>query len=269
MPYAACVATICLFFDAKIYPMPEPKYKREDYQKAREGGILGDLTDHLSELRDRIIVSVVLLIVVFVIAFNYAPSLIDLLQQLAPEGSSFIQLKPGEVLMTSIKVAIYAALVLAMPIVLYQVAEFLKPGLKENEAKVITPILFTSPLLFWLGMGFAYFFTLPPLLGFLLGFGKDIVEARYGLEHFINLELSILSICGLSFQLPVLIITLAQLGLVKVEGLLKLWRYVVLGAFCLAAVITPTPDPMTMTIVASALIGLYFVTVGFLKMRKG
>lgn len=244
--------------------MPEPRYKREDYKKARQGTLLGDLSEHLSELRDRIIISVVALLVIFLIAFNYSADLIALLQELAPLGSSFIQLKPGEVLMTSIKISVYAALILAMPLVLYQVAEFLKPGLKETEAKLITPILLSSPLLFWLGIAFAYFFTLPPLLKFLLGFGKDVVEARYGLEHFINLELSILSICGLSFQLPVLIITLAQLGLVNVDSLLKLWRYVVLGAFCLAAVITPTPDPMTMTIVASALIALYFMTILFL-----
>ena len=120
----------------------------------------------------------------------------------------------------------------------------------------------------WLGMAFAYFFTLPSLLEFLLGFGQGLVEARYGLEHFINLELSNLSICGISFQLPIVLISLAQFGIVSSKSLLRLWRYVILGAFVIAAVITPTPDPLTMSILAGALLGLFFLTILILKIMK-
>lgn len=244
--------------------MPEPKYKREDYKAARDGGLVSDISEHLTELRNRLLISVAIVLVVFVLAFNFAPKLIMILQTLAPEGSSFFQIKPGELLMTSIKVAIFVALVVTMPILLMQLESFLRPGLKENETKIVVPILIASPTLFWLGMIFAYFLVLPPLLEFLLGFGQGIVESRYGLEHFVNLELSILSICGVSFQLPVVLISLAHFGIVTARGLMRLWRYVVLIAFVIAAVITPTPDPLTMSILAGALIALYFLTVLFL-----
>ena len=155
-----------------------------------------------------------------------------------------------------------------MPLLLQQIESFLRPGLKDKELNLLGPILISSPILFWLGMAFAYFFTLPSLLEFLLGFGQGLVEARYGLEHFINLELSILSICGISFQLPIVLISLAQFGIVSSKGLLRLWRYVILGAFMLAAVITPTPDPLTMSILAGALLALFFLTILILKAMK-
>lgn len=245
--------------------MPEPKHKREDFKAAREGSLMADISEHLTELRNRLVVSALAIIVVFIIAFNFSPQLIMILQALAPEGASFFQLKPGELLMTSIRVAIFASLVITMPIWFKQLEAFLKPGLKTKELQILGPILVASPILFWLGIAFAYFFTLPPLLKFLLGFGQGLVATSYGLEHFINLELSILSICGISFQLPVVLITLAQFGIVTSKGLISLWRYVILVAFVIAAVITPTPDPMTMSILAFALIALYFLTVLFLS----
>jgi sec-independent protein translocase protein TatC len=248
--------------------MPEPKHKREDYKAAREGGLLTDVSEHLTELRNRLIISVIVLLAIFIIAFNFSHQIITILQALAPAGSSFFQIKPGELLMTSIKVSIFSSVVIAMPLLLQQIESFLRPGLKDKELNLLGPILISSPILFWLGMAFAYFFTLPSLLEFLLGFGQGLVEARYGLEHFINLELSILSICGISFQLPIVLISLAQFGIVSSKGLLRLWRYVILGAFMLAAVITPTPDPLTMSILAGALLALFFLTILILKAMK-
>ena len=248
--------------------MPEPSHTREDYKAARDGSILADLGGHLGELRNRIFIALAAIIVVFLVAFNYSSDLIQFLQALAPRGSSFFQLKPGELLMTSIKVSLFTAIALSMPIWLQQLDAFIKPGLKEKEAKVIRPILVFSPLLFWLGLVFAYYLALPPLLDFLLGFGEGVVESNYGLEHFINLELSIMSLCGISFQLPIILICLAQFGIVTAQSLLSIWRYVVLGAFVIAAIITPTPDPLTMTLLASALLGLYFTTVVILLANK-
>lgn len=248
--------------------MPEPKHKREDYKAAREGGLLTDVSEHLTELRNRLIISVIVLLAIFIIAFNFSHQIITILQALAPAGSSFFQIKPGELLMTSIKVSIFSSVVIAMPLLLQQIESFLRPGLKDKELNLLGPILISSPILFWLGMAFAYFFTLPSLLEFLLGFGQGLVEARYGLEHFINLELSILSICGISFQLPIVLISLAQFGIVSSKSLLRLWRYVILGAFVIAAVITPTPDPLTMSILAGALLGLFFLTILILKIMK-
>ncbi len=246
--------------------MPEPKLNREDYIQGESGGSwLHDLETHLVELRGRIIVTAAVLGTACLVAFNYSEQIILLLQQLAPKGSSFIQLKPGEVFLSSVKISVIAALIVTLPLILHQVAEFIKPALKDNEAHAILPVFWLSPLFFYMGLVFAYYLVLPPLLGFLFGFNSNIVESRYGLESYLDLATSMLIICGAVFQLPVVMLVLGLCNLVTSRALLSIWRHVILIAFIAAAVLTPTPDPITMSIVAGALLGLYFVTAGILK----
>lgn len=252
--------------------MPEPKYNREDYQKAKDR-VAGkhdnpnaqDLVVHLDELRKRIFVGIFTLILTVCACFYLSEPIILFLEAAAPDGSSFYQIKPGELFMVSLKVAVYFGLCLALPVLLWQLYLFVKPGLKEEENKIIQPLVLISPVLFWLGQIFAYFLVMPPLVEFLFGFRKNLVETSYSLEHFLNLELSIISVCGISFLLPMLIFILGQFGLVSSKQLFAAWRYVVLGAFVVSAVITPTPDPFTMSILAFALLSLYFLTVIILK----
>lgn len=252
--------------------MPEPKLNREDYKKEidenRSGEILEDLSGHLDELRNRIIIGILILLALFFAAFYYAGPIMKFLLSAAPQGSAFFQLKPGELFLTSLKVAFVAAFSVALPFLLQQASAFIKPGLKENEQKIIKPVIFLAPSLFYLGVFFAYKFVLPSLLQFLLGFKVGVVETRYGLEHFINLELSIILLCAIVFQLPVFLFILASLGLIKSSQLLSAWRYVILISFILAAVITPTPDPITMSVLALALIALYFFTYLILRLIK-
>lgn len=255
--------------------MPEPKLNREDYKKTeqekqeaqgKKSEFMDDLSTHLDELRNRILITVAFTLIAIMASFYYSAPIMQLMQTAAPEGSSFFQLKPGELFMASLKVAVFVGLSLSMPVLIKQVELFLKPGLSALEHKVLSPLANLAPLLFYAGVSFAFYLVLPPLLEFLLGFRPDVVETRYGLEHFINLEISILTICGLCFQLPVIMISLGHFGLVTSGVLLKIWRYVVLGAFVLSAIITPTPDPLTMSILAFALLALYFITILVLKL---
>ena len=193
---------------------------------------------------------------------------LKILEAVSPPGSSFFQLKPGELFLSTLKVSVFVGIVTSMPVWLKQLESFLGPGLKEKEIKVVKPLLTYSPILFWAGMVFAYYLVLPPLLKFLLGFKQDVVETRYGLEHFLNLELSIITICGICFQLPIVLIALGHFGVVTSDGLLKIWRYVVLIAFVISAIITPTPDPLTMSIIALALLSIYFGTFFVLKILR-
>lgn len=265
--------------------MPEPKHNREDYlinhdpeqETTRQESATAiekviekaeGFTDHLQELRNRIAIVIFTIIVSSMTCFYFSGDIIKVLQAAAPEGASFFQLKPGELFMSSFKVAIYLGLVLAMPVLLQQISGFMKPGLSKKERRVLQPIFIGAPLLFLAGISFAYYFVLPPLLDFLLGFRTGVVETRYGLEHFLNLEISILGLCGLTFQLPIVLITISLLNLVKSNQLMAIWRYVVLSSFVIAAILTPTPDPLTMTVVASAMLGLYFSTVAVLKLLK-
>lgn len=253
--------------------MPEPKYNREDHLQSKNSKQVTnidsqDISEHISELRKRILVAVASFILMTIGCFYFSSTIIRFLEQAAPAGSSFFQLKPGELFTSSLKVSVFAGVIASMPIWLGQLEGFLKPGLKDNELRIMKPILRFSPLLFWLGVAFAYYLVLPPLLNFLLGFGQGVIETRYGLEHFINLELSILSICGITFQLPIILIILSYFHIIHSSQLLSAWRYVILGAFTVSAIITPTPDPFTMSILAIALLVLYFSTIAILKLTK-
>jgi sec-independent protein translocase protein TatC len=254
--------------------MPEPKLNREDYLNLNKIKTVEDasqaipLVDHLIELRKRIIIIFLSFLGVAILAFIYSTKIIDFLEKTAPAGSSFFQLKPGELLSVSLKIAVFAGVSIASPVILHQIFAFMKPGLKDNEIKLISPLIYLSPALFWLGMIFAYIFLLPSLLDFLLGFGSGVIEPSYGIEHFINLELSILTASGICFLIPVIVLTIGYMNLISSNNLLAIWRYVVVVAFVISAIITPTPDPFTMTILASALLLLYFVTVLILRLSK-
>jgi sec-independent protein translocase protein TatC len=249
--------------------MPEPKFNREDHLKAREqGSLLSDIGEHLEELRTVLFISVLVILIAFSVAFYFSEHLINLLKTLAPVGSSFFQLKPGELFLVSIKVSFFAALYFAIPFLMHQVYLFVEPALKKKEKSLSVLVVIMAPLLFWGGLTFAFFFLLPPLLDFLLNFREGVVEKRYGLESYINLVLSIETVTAISFQLPVVIFVMGILGLVKVKQLVSVWRYVILFAFILAAFLTPTPDPLTMSVLACALLVLYFSTILVLKLFK-
>jgi len=263
--------------------MPEPKKNREDYLSVNDTENFTEefsdehkfydptpknLSEHLEEIRNRLIIVSLILSIIFFLSFSYSEFLIKLLEKQAPNGSSFFQLKPGELLFSSFKIAAFTSLIFSSPVISLQLFSFLKPGLKQNEYKIIKIISYSVPVLLFSGVLFAYYCILPPLLSFLLGFNSEVIESRYGIEHFINLCISILMISGVCFQIPVLIITLAACKLITVKQLLAAWRYVTVLAFTGAALLTPTPDPFTMSILALAILGLYFGTALSISLFK-
>lgn len=251
--------------------MPEPKLNREDLLKQQSGSTNGsqvsaDIVEHMTELRDRIFISLSIIILAIIICLYFASHIIKFLEAAAPTGAGFFQIKPGELFLTTLKVSATSGVIFSMPLWLKQIELFLRPGLKEHEIKIISPIVNAAPLLFWSGIAFAYYLILPALLKFLFGFGEGLIENRYSLEHFINLELAILMICGISFQLPIVIMVLGYCKIINSTMLFRQWRYVIITGFSLAAIITPTPDPFTMSILASALLSLYFGAAMILKL---
>ncbi len=249
--------------------MGEPRYNREDYVTGRLSGSWLEQTElHLSELRTRLIISFLVFLLLASVAFYYSEDLVFLFQALAPSDASFIQLKPGELFMSSLKLSVLAALILSAPFILYQVFAFLRPGLKPHEIRILVPLCWLSPLFFYLGLFFAYYLLLPSLLAFLFSFNSTVVTSQYGLEYYLDLSVSMLMLCGLTFQIPILILLLALCGLVNSRQLWSLWRQVVLAAFILGALLTPSPDPLSMSIVAFALIALYLFSLGFLRILR-
>lgn len=221
--------------------------------------------EHLDELRNRILRSIAALAVAFGVALIFGKDFVRILE--IPAGAiKFQALSLEEPLLVYFKVSFYAALVLAFPWVLYELSQFIAPGLKKNERRILTPIVVGGPLLFVSGASFAYFLVLPPMLRFFNHFGEGITPIHQRLDFYVSLVTTIMMYMGLCFQIPIVLFALSLTGLVNSTMLLKVWRYAIFGAAFIAAVITPDPTAMSMLIVMAALVGLYFMSVLLLRL---
>ena len=251
--------------------MPISTKQLNIYKNKEEGfdnGMLMPLSDHLNELRNKIIISTIALCVMTLIGFYISKQTISLLTSTVPFETTFLQIKPGEFFFTSIRVSLYIGLTLASPIILWQLISFITPGLTQKEKKAVVPIITSAPILFLFGSVFAYYFVVPSMLKFLFGFGKDVISTSISIEGFVSFTLMIMAICGFAFLLPIVILVLANIGIVNSQLLVNKWRYAILGSVILGAILTPTPDPFNMSIVSGILISLYFISVGILKITK-
>ena len=223
------------------------------------------VVEHLDELRGRLIRCLVVLFLTFLLSLYLAKDVVRLLE--APAGNiTFQALSLEEPLLVYFKVAFYTALILALPYVLFEISRFVAPGLKKNERAMLLPVVIGGPILFVLGVAFAYKFVLPPMLFFFGSFGQGITPINQRLDFYISLVSSILLYMGLCFQLPIALFALSFTGLVSSRQLLHIWRYAIFAAALVAAIITPDPTAISMLIVMAALVGLYFLSLGLLKL---
>jgi sec-independent protein translocase protein TatC len=215
------------------------------------------LFDHLEELRQRIFYSLIALVVGAVGCFLFVKPLVQLLEAPA-RGIKFLQLAPGEFFFVSLKVAGYSGLLVAIPVILYQIIQFILPGLTRRERRLILPVVAGSTVLFLAGLVFAYLLLIPAAVNFFMNYGEDVVEQLWSIDRYFEFVLLLLLSTGLAFQIPVIQILLGLLGIVSAKQMLSAWRYVLLGSAVLGAVLTPSTDPITQTLLASAVVGLYF-----------
>lgn len=224
--------------------------------------------DHLSELRYRIFICLIAIVVCFIFCFIYSRELIDILKWLAPRSTDFVQISPGEVFIVSLKVALYASIYFASPVIFYQIVKFLSPGLKESEKKFVIPIVIAAFFLFSVGILFAYFAALPLALTFLLGYGEDIAQNTISISKYVSFSASMILILGVIFQVPLLLLFLSIINIVSSEKLKSFWKYVILLAFILGAILTPSPDPFAQCVVAGAIMILYALSIGLIKLIR-
>lgn len=222
------------------------------------------LFDHLEELRQRIFYSLIAVGIGAVGCFIFANSIVSILQKPA-QGVKFLQLAPGEYFFVSIQVAGYSGLLLASPFVLYQIVRFILPGISVQERRFLGPIFFGSTILFGVGLVFAYFAIVPAALKFFIGYGGDVVEQFWSIEKYFSFVLKLLFVTALSFQVPVIQILLGLLGIVSSEKMFSGWKYVVLGAFVAGAILTPSTDPLTQSLLGGSVVMLYFGGIGVVK----
>uniref|UniRef100_B8HNS1 Sec-independent protein translocase protein TatC n=1 Tax=Cyanothece sp. (strain PCC 7425 / ATCC 29141) TaxID=395961 RepID=B8HNS1_CYAP4 len=219
------------------------------------------LFEHLEELRRRIFYALAAIVVGMIGCFSQVNGIVKLLEVPA-QGAKFLQLAPGEYFFVSLKVAGYSGLLVASPFVLYQIIQFVLPGLTRKERRFLAPIVFGSTFLFAAGLVFAYVALIPAALNFFINYGGDVVEQLWSIDRYFEFVLLLLFSTGLAFQVPVIQMLLGLLGIVSGQQMLAGWRTVVLGAVILGAVLTPSTDPLTQSLLGGAVILLYFGGIG-------
>jgi sec-independent protein translocase protein TatC len=222
------------------------------------------LFDHLEELRQRIFYALIAVVIGVVACFTVVNRIVELLE-IPAQGAKFLQLSPGEYFFVSLKVAGYSGLLVASPFILYQIIQFVLPGLTRRERRLIGPIVLGSSVLFFVGLGFAYIALIPAALNFFINYGEGVVEQLWSIDRYFEFVLLLLFSTGLAFQIPVIQLLLGLLGIVNSSTMLQGWRYVLLGAAILGAVLTPSTDPVTQSLLAGAVLFLYFGGIFMVK----
>jgi sec-independent protein translocase protein TatC len=237
------------------------------------------LTEHLAELRTRIIRSMlaVVLGVIVMLAF-YDPILrflkrpyVNLCNERGPEfcTPNLFALGPLEGFTTRLSIATYGGIILALPVILWQIWRFVVPALHAKEKKYAIPFVFSSVSLFALGGAIAYW-TLDKALEFLISWSGEGVQQIFPVDKYVSLVGLMVAAFGIGFEFPVLLVFLQLVGVLTPQILLKQWRYAILVIFVLAAVITPSGDPYSMMALAAPMTVFYFVAVliGYLSQRR-
>ena len=239
------------------------------------------LMEHLTELRGRLIWVLAAVAVAFMVCFVFAEWIYNVL--LVPFENAARQVRgedlqlqliftaPLEFFFVKLKLALFGALILAFPVIAYQVWAFVRPGLYKNERLAFAPFLIASPVLFAAGMAFVYYVILPFVMGFALGqeqMGDDTrssIQLLPRVSEYLNLVTTLILACGISFQLPVLLSLLGKVGIVNSAQLMKSWKFAVVGIAIFAAFVTP-PDPISQLFLGAAMFGLYGLSILAVKL---
>jgi len=250
--------------------VPEPESNSQITPPVEEPAGAMTFFEHLSELRKRIIYSLYAIgvgafigvyVSKYIINWIIRPIIKALTE--AHLDPTLVYTHPAGYLNTYITLGVYIGIVLASPVVLYQIWLFVAPALYKHERSAITGFLFSTVFLFLLGIAFGYFVTLPYVLRFLVSFQGPIssIKPMITVNEYFDLTLMVLLGLGLVFELPILIFFLSLFGIVTPKFLWKNFRYAILIIAIVAAIVTPTPDAMTMLIFMAPMVGLYFVGI--------
>lgn len=220
------------------------------------------LTEHLQELRGCLIKSIAALILGTGCSIYFLQDIMDILTAAAKE---LYYMRPAEAFMIYMKVALLSGLILSSPFILYELYSFVRPALTLRERRFTLICIPLSLVLFIAGMLFSYSFVFPRGLEFFLGFAAGKVNPLISMESYLDFMLMLVVPFGFAFNVPVVLTLLAYLNIISAKMLMKYQRHVILVAFIIAGVITPTPDVITQTLLAVPLILLYEVSIVIIK----
>ncbi len=214
------------------------------------------LVEHLDELRTRIIISILAFVVAFALCFWQNDRLLDIINAPLPDDRVPITFGVAEPFTTSVSVSAYAALVIALPVILYQAYAFVLPALTDRERRVVVPFLLMVPVLFIAGVLFGYFVVLPAATQFLLNFNESEFQIEVRARDYYSFVTTTLGLMGLIFQTPVGILAVTRLGIVTPKQLAQNRRYAIL-VIAVIAMLLPGTDPMTMLLSMIPLVVLF------------
>ena len=224
-------------------------------------------SEHMEELRQRIFHIFWIVLLLTSIAFFEVKILVKILE-LPVSNVKFFQLSPGEYFVSTVKISFYTGLLFSSPFAIGQIILFLLPGLTKKETKVILPLLLSSLCLFGFGLIFSYYALIPAALNFFLTYSDEVIEPFWSFDQYFEFILVLFYSTGLAFQIPVIQILLGLLNIVSAKQMLAAWRYVLLISTIIGAVLTPSTDPLTQSLLSVAILMLYFSGVGILFLIK-
>lgn len=232
--------------------------------------------EHLGELRKRIMISLVVLLVGFLVCFEYSEFIFRWLAiplkhdavfstiypyysfvERAGSNAELIFLAPAEAFWVHMKISFIASIILCSPVLFFEAWRFISPGLQQKERRMAVPFLLATSGLFLAGAMFCFFVILPFAMNFLLTYKTESLKASLSVERYMDFCLKFILAFGAVFELPVVIVFVTRMGLVTPKTLAQNRKYAVLGAFILAAILTPTPDAFNQTLMAGPIILLY------------
>jgi len=225
------------------------------------------LSEHIEEFSQRLVFCLIFLLFATLICFADVKEIVRIFQ--APAiGVKFLQFAPGEYFFASVKIAVFCGVLISSPIILYQLLLYLIPGLTKNERDIVLPVSLGSGILFVIGLIFSYFFLVPAALRFFISYGSEVVEPFWSFDQYFDFIAVLLFATGLAFQIPAVQVVLGLLGIVTGEKMLSAWKYVIVICTVVAAIITPSTDPITQILLSTALLSLYLGGSGFVILLK-
>lgn len=219
---------------------------------------------HLIELRDRLLRCVVAFLLIFICLFPWARDIYTMLAEpllaALPKGGQMIATEVTAPFFVPIKVTMLAAMVIALPYLLYQIWAFVAPGLYAQEKRLVIPLIFTSTVLFLVGMSFAYFIVFPVVFHFITSIAPQGVAVMTDIQKYLDFVMTLFIAFGVTFEVPVAVVILTRTGIVSVAKLRQARPYVIVGAFVVGAIFTP-PDVVSQLFLAVPLWILYEVGI--------
>ncbi len=230
--------------------------------------MLEDLKPHIADLRKRLVISVLALIVAFFTCFYFYEPILKWMmipvEAVLPPGTQMIAIEIQETFFTALKVSFFSAFIVSMPIIFWQFWLFMSPGLYDHEKMLVIPFVFFATLMFLVGSSFAYYVVVPFGFDFLINFGSAVVTVLPSIGKYVGFFTKLLFGFGIAFELPVITFFLAKIGLVDDQMLKDFFKYAVVLIFVFSALLTP-PDVLTQFLMAGPLIFLYGVSIYIAK----